>query len=52
MSWILNHVRRWAIRKLAGRMEVCLNMTVVGGEIEYGGRNGGAICEGNKFITR
>ncbi len=52
MMWMLNYVRRWAIRCLIGRMEVCKNMTIVDGEVEYGGRNGGAICEGNSFITR
>ena len=50
--WILNYVRRWAIRRLIGRMEVCKNITVVNGEIEYSGVSGGAICEDNSFVSR
>jgi hypothetical protein len=52
MFWYMNAFRRWAIRRLAGRMEVCLNMNIVNGYVEYGGRFGGAICEGNAFIVR
>lgn len=47
----VNKIRRGLIRLLAGRMEVCANMTV-NGEIEYSGRHGGVINSGNRFISR
>lgn len=51
MIWV-TRFRHWLIRRLVGRMEICKNMTIVNGEVEYGGRHGGAICEDNKFVIR
>lgn len=48
MFHFLFSLRQWAIRRLIGRMPVCMNMIVVNGSLEYGGKHG-AICENNRF---
>lgn len=52
MTRLLNRCRRRLIAILAGRMEVCMNMTVVDGYLEYSGRNGGALLHDNQFLRR
>ena len=49
---MINRIRRHLIRLLAGSMEVCMNMTIANGEVEYSGKYGGAICENNRFVSR
>lgn len=49
---LFNWCRRRLISKLAGKMEVCLNMRVVNGYVEYSGQHGGAVVRGNRFIRR
>ena len=45
-------IRKWIIRKMAGRMGVCLNCTVVNGKdgtgVAYADRHGG-MCENLQF---
>ena len=48
MMYYFRRMRRWFIKKLLGKTEVCLNMTIHGA-IEYGGRHGGVINENNTF---
>jgi len=45
-------LRRAIVRALIGKMEVCTNVTIVNGEVEYGGRHGGAIVEKVTFLSR
>jgi hypothetical protein len=49
---LFNAIRRRLIRLLVGKMEVCTNVTIANGEVQYDGRHGGAIVENNQFLRR
>ena len=49
---VFRWLRRRLLRALIGKMEVCTNMTIVNGSIEYDGQHGGVIVENIRFVQR